>query len=49
MPGAERVFAAAAVAESIKATFRYAESGELPEVRHPLGTLFKDFVEQLRG
>ncbi|GAB4353734.1 MAG: tetrahydromethanopterin S-methyltransferase subunit H [Candidatus Abyssubacteria bacterium] len=49
MPGTERVFAAAAVAESLKAMFGFAESGQLSEASHPLGTLFKDFVEQLRG
>lgn len=48
MTGTERVFAATAVAESIKAMFAYAESGDLPDDKaHLVRKFFPKFLEQL--
>jgi tetrahydromethanopterin S-methyltransferase subunit H len=50
MTGTERVFAAAAAAESIKALFEYAGSSRLPAGQsHPARKLFGEFLEQLES
>ncbi len=50
MSGTERVFAATAAADSMKAMFGFAESGRLPATRlHPVRRLFPEFVEQLES
>jgi len=48
MAGTERVFAAAAVADCIKALCAFSSSHSLPAAAsHPLRRLFPEFVEQL--
>lgn len=50
MSGTERVFAATAAAESIKAMLGFAESGRLSATRsHPVRKLFSEFIEQLES
>jgi tetrahydromethanopterin S-methyltransferase subunit H len=50
LTGSDRVFAAAATAESIKAMFVYADSGRLPlEQSHPVRKLLPDFIKQLES
>lgn len=50
MTGTERVFAATAAAESMKAMFDYAASGKLSAVpTHPVRKLFAKFIEQLNS
>ncbi len=50
MTGTERIFAAAAAAESVKAMFGYAVSRSLRiGESHPLNTLFAEFLKQLEA
>lgn len=50
MTGTERVFGAVAAAESIKAMFGYAASGELSASQtHPVRKLFGKFVEEIQA
>lgn len=50
MTGTERVFAATAAAEAMKAMFMYAESGGLPSGdTHPFRKFFPKFIEQLES
>lgn len=50
MAGSERIFPAVAMADAFTATLVFGETKRLPASdSHPLGKLFPDFVEQLKG
>lgn len=50
MAGSARIFPAIAMADAFLATFVFAETKGLPELKsHPLNQLFPDFVQQLKG
>jgi tetrahydromethanopterin S-methyltransferase subunit H len=50
MTGTERIFAAAAVGDSVKTLYAFSESRTLSAAKsHPLRQLFKEFVEQLEA
>lgn len=50
MAGSERIMPAVAMAESFKATVRFAESQKLPkDPNHPLFRLFPEFADQLKA